>query len=348
MKLCKSCLSTLPFSDFYPNGDYYSARCRSCILDAKKKSTPDKRIKIKICKKCGKPGTTKDIFKSSGNQKCIDCTYVKRMCNGCGEEKEVRSGFGRKAVYCKFCVEKGRHVRKKSYVDKKLCLICRNEKELSHFYAARNGVRSSYCKSCYLARLKNLYIPKPPKVKTCLQCGKEKVIRGNFCSGSKHCIPCVSGGLDIHKKKVHKDDVDRIVCNSCGEEKHKTKFEFLKKGKRRSKCRECRTTPERREKMRAQRRRYKQTHNGKKRKRVSRLNYKQRKRGVSDGTVTTSFIKTLEKLTKKCPMCENKLGKYQIDHVIPLSKGGKHTSSNLQLLCPDCNLKKSNKILTLV
>ncbi|MGV8961880.1 MAG: HNH endonuclease [Candidatus Saccharimonadaceae bacterium] len=34
-----------------------------------------------------------------------------------------------------------------------------------------------------------------------------------------------------------------------------------------------------------------------------------------------------------------------IDHIIPLSKGGKRTEiSNLQIMCSDCNTKKSNKV----
>lgn len=34
----------------------------------------------------------------------------------------------------------------------------------------------------------------------------------------------------------------------------------------------------------------------------------------------------------------------QLDHIVPISKGGPHTYSNTQCLCRDCNLKKSDKI----
>ena len=36
---------------------------------------------------------------------------------------------------------------------------------------------------------------------------------------------------------------------------------------------------------------------------------------------------------------------YEVDHIIPLSKGGLHTFSNLQHLTKNANRKKSNKIL---
>ena len=48
-----------------------------------------------------------------------------------------------------------------------------------------------------------------------------------------------------------------------------------------------------------------------------------------------------------CQIC----GKYmpdevrlQIDHIIPVSKGGKTIPSNLQTLCSKCNGKKANKL----
>lgn len=34
-----------------------------------------------------------------------------------------------------------------------------------------------------------------------------------------------------------------------------------------------------------------------------------------------------------------------LDHIIPLSKGGKHSYDNVQLLCLECNLRKSDKII---
>ncbi|MFR2065795.1 HNH endonuclease [Hominenteromicrobium sp.] len=50
--------------------------------------------------------------------------------------------------------------------------------------------------------------------------------------------------------------------------------------------------------------------------------------------------------------CQN-CGKYmpdgvglQIDHIIPISKGGKTVASNLQVLCSKCNGRKGNRRTT--
>ena len=47
-----------------------------------------------------------------------------------------------------------------------------------------------------------------------------------------------------------------------------------------------------------------------------------------------------------CGLCEMKLDadNFHVDHWKPLSKGGSNDKSNLKLLHPTCNLKKSNKL----
>ena len=60
--------------------------------------------------------------------------------------------------------------------------------------------------------------------------------------------------------------------------------------------------------------------------------------------IPLSDIRKLRSLQKnKCPVCRQELVKYHIDHIKPLSKGGKHELDNLQLLCPTCNLTKAAK-----
>ncbi|WP_214770767.1 HNH endonuclease signature motif containing protein [Exiguobacterium sp. s133] len=43
-----------------------------------------------------------------------------------------------------------------------------------------------------------------------------------------------------------------------------------------------------------------------------------------------------------CAHCGRKDGSFHVDHIVPLSRGGTDELKNLQLLCAQCNLKKSN------
>lgn len=57
---------------------------------------------------------------------------------------------------------------------------------------------------------------------------------------------------------------------------------------------------------------------------------------------TVARIKGLQR--SKCAMCAGCInGGYHVDHIFPLSKGGKHEPHNIQLLCPTCNVRKSAK-----
>ena len=47
----------------------------------------------------------------------------------------------------------------------------------------------------------------------------------------------------------------------------------------------------------------------------------------------------------QCIYCKCDISlKFHVDHIMPLSKGGKHEPQNIQILCPSCNVRKSAKI----
>lgn len=51
-----------------------------------------------------------------------------------------------------------------------------------------------------------------------------------------------------------------------------------------------------------------------------------------------------ERQKGKCYWCSNKLAKYEIDHIVPLSRGGSNWPDNLVIACPGCNRSRNNKL----
>lgn len=65
----------------------------------------------------------------------------------------------------------------------------------------------------------------------------------------------------------------------------------------------------------------------------------------SEGTHTKEDIDRLFVLQKsKCANCKTNVSKKKhVDHIVPIVGGGSNDRSNLQILCPTCNLKKNAK-----
>ncbi|MFI5331164.1 MAG: HNH endonuclease [Desulfobaccales bacterium] len=58
----------------------------------------------------------------------------------------------------------------------------------------------------------------------------------------------------------------------------------------------------------------------------------------------------LERDNYKCQICGREINSEtaQIDHIIPLSKGGTDEPANMQTVCPKCNMIKADKIIDIV
>lgn len=71
--------------------------------------------------------------------------------------------------------------------------------------------------------------------------------------------------------------------------------------------------------------------------------YKARRRSA-DGKFTPQDIEKLKELQRnRCACCRDKLKEFHIDHRVALARGGSNDPSNLQLLCPPCNMRKHAK-----
>ncbi len=70
---------------------------------------------------------------------------------------------------------------------------------------------------------------------------------------------------------------------------------------------------------------------------------KRAKRAAASGRHTAADVRALLRLQRgQCAACRKRLfGKFHVDHIRPLSRGGSNDRLNLQLLCPRCNLSKS-------
>lgn len=73
----------------------------------------------------------------------------------------------------------------------------------------------------------------------------------------------------------------------------------------------------------------------------------QERRDFSIGQLTPYIILDLfDEQDGKCVACGIELGdNFHLDHIVPLSRGGLNVDSNVQLLCPSCNLSKGNKTM---
>lgn len=72
-------------------------------------------------------------------------------------------------------------------------------------------------------------------------------------------------------------------------------------------------------------------------------NYKARKLKAEGYHTKEDIQKLLIKQNHLCNECKINLTEYDVDHIIPLSRGGSNGPDNLQLLCPPCNGSKNDK-----
>lgn len=149
-------------------------------------------------------------------------------------------------------------------------------------------------------------------MKFCGKCETQKQLT-EFYSGHGKCITCVR----IRQLEWYADNKARNYANS----------RQFKVG-----------NPER---TRELHKRERNTPTGKARQRVHNLTRKARKKNA-EGTFTPADVSAmLLKQKGCCNLCGcSILFKYHIDHIVALVNSGSNWPTNLQLLCPTCNMRK--------
>lgn len=72
---------------------------------------------------------------------------------------------------------------------------------------------------------------------------------------------------------------------------------------------------------------------------------KRRSAKISRGVFKISKKEILKIISSPCVACGS-YDKITMDHIVPLSRGGKHSIGNLQPLCFSCNASKNNRVMT--
>ena len=187
----------------------------------------------------------------------------------------------------------------------------------------------------------------------------ERMIRQAFCLGlavTKHCRKC--GQDKPHSEMVtESQNLDGVTsrCKSCdriaGRARRAKNPDLARERARAFYARH-------RDKVRQERQRYYEENKGKARAAVKewkkkkpqaakiyRNNRRAREAGCDLKSIPHDFEMTLLSRQKwRCACCSKSLKSgWHVDHIMPLALGGPHETSNLQLLCPPCNLSKGSR-----
>lgn len=72
------------------------------------------------------------------------------------------------------------------------------------------------------------------------------------------------------------------------------------------------------------------------------------RRRAHNSRVSRRLIRRLKSRSPKCYLCRQQIGAdFEIDHIIPLSRGGTHTEENLALTHSRCNNRKAALIVSI-
>ena len=192
---------------------------------------------------------------------------------------------------------------------------------------------------------------------TCTRCNSEKPLddfhRGkNYKHGRRStCKVCVSAEMrERHKATyVQKTEAEWKASRFATEQRKQARLQKKKELiLERARIREEKRLAEKdsrlkkaKEKAAAYRAAYKKKYP--ERRKAEKLNRKLKIR--TSGVLSNDIVKTLMVSQNcLCVYCKKDIrDNFHVDHIYPVARGGTNTDDNVQLLCPECNLAKSDK-----
>jgi 5-methylcytosine-specific restriction endonuclease McrA len=197
----------------------------------------------------------------------------------------------------------------------KTCARCKTEKHIDQFGKDKNrkdGL-NKYCKKCVSDRYLEDKVANNARSKSYYLANRERLNAINRDNYYKH----IEEAREYKRKYYHAHRAEIIKYNTDWIKNNKDKYKRYAK-KNRATHLSLRAEHEQRRRA--------------------------RKRNATVEKVNRDDIIKRDKST--CQICGKLLSKKEItlDHIIPLSRGGEHSKSNLQVACNSCNCKKSSKI----
>ncbi len=291
-----------------------------------------------------------------------------KQCYRCGEtfpatrqfffvNKKAKDGL---LTRCKTCSEHRTQPRYQAKEGYKRCSHCKIEFPLTNEYFHVDNSQPDHfdysCKQCVLAKSAQRYVEAKQNVQSgipaeliCRKCGCTKPLTEEYFYKdpvrryglTETCKTCKNAQIkayrtehpEIYKEQWQRQRHLRKDKNVAYYLTHKEKW--VDSGRRRRR--------EKGEQIREQKRRYFQTERGKLAQRTASRNRKARNKGAEGKFTGQDVQRQLKAQHNKCYWCQDKLAKYHIDHIVPLSRGGTNCPDNLVVSCPTCNLRKNNK-----
>jgi 5-methylcytosine-specific restriction endonuclease McrA len=180
------------------------------------------------------------------------------------------------------------------------------------------------CSKCKQFKLKDEYV-------------YSKIHKGNMYSSCKVCTRLRAAEYNSRPEVKEAAKLYRQT--------YQEKPEVAKKRRERGKNhkRALRLTEEGRKKNAETVKRWRESNPDESRRRIRLANQKRKaaKFGSESRKVTTADARRI--LASPCVNCDSR-EHIHIDHIVPLSRGGRHAIGNLQALCSFCNLSKNNSL----